>query len=228
MSKMNNLNELKCEFYVPMGRPGSIVIKAPVILSTLKISIPINKKINFNSKCSRIEIISNKISIKKPKFNRDNRLMINGYIHKYIRYFYNDSNKDMERNLEIKIPINSEILINFDQIPIYNPVSDKNIFYEESKAIRCNFECVKLINDCISQSEYSYFNDLLLELTVTLTQIQNIFIPEPDGDFVLITNNLKSNQFKNNNSENKNAHYLVGYDRGRGLIANVIEPNKRI
>lgn len=227
MSEMNKLNELKCEYYIPMGKPGSIVIKAPVVLSTLKISIPINKRINLNSKSSRIEIISNKISIKKPKFNKDNRLVINGYIHKYIKYFNNNSNKNIGRNLEIKIPINSEILINFDQIPMYNPGSDKNIFYEESKVIKCNFECVKLISDRISQSEYSYFNDSLLELNVTLTQIQNIFIPEPDGDFVLITNNLKPNQFKNNRSENKNTHYLVGYDSSRGLVANIIEPNKK-
>ena len=227
MSEMNNLNELKCEYYIPMGKPGSIVIKAPVVLSTLKISIPINKRINLNSKSSRIEIISNKISIKKPKFNKDNRLVINGYIHKYIKYFNNNSNKNIGRNLEVKIPINSEILINFDQMPIYNPVSNKNIFYEESKAIKCDFECIKLISDYIAQSEYRYFNDSLLELTVTLTQIQNIFIPEPDGDFVLITNNLKPNQFKNNGAENKNSHYLVGYDSSRGLIANIIEPNKK-
>ena len=114
MSEMSNLNELKCEYYIPMGKPGSIVIKAPVVLSTLKISIPINKRINLNSKSSRIEIISNKISIKKPKFNKDNRLVINGYIHKYIKYFNNNSNKNIGRNLEVKIPINSEILINFD------------------------------------------------------------------------------------------------------------------
>lgn len=227
MSEMNNLNEVKCEYYVPMGRPGAIVIKAPVVLSTLRISIPINKKINLNSKCSRIKIISNKISIKKPKFNRDNKLVINGYIHKYIKYFNNNFSKDIGRNLEIKIPINSKILISFDQIPIYNPVSDKNIFYEESKAIKCRFECVKLINDCISQSEYNYFNDSLLELTVTLTQIQNIFIPEPDGDCVLVPNNLKSNKFKNNSFKNNNIHYLVGYDSSRGLIANIIEPNKK-
>ncbi len=227
MSEMNNLNGVKCDYYVPMGKPGSIVIKAPVVLSTLKISIPINKKINLNSKCSRINIISNKISIKKPKFNRDNRLVIKGYIHKYIRYFNKNFNKDIGRNLEIKVPINSEILISFDQIPIYNSVSNKNTFYEESKAIKCNFECIKLISDCISQSEYNYFNESLLELTVTLTQIQNIFIPEPDGDCVLISNNLKSNQLKNNSFENNNNNYLVGYDSSRGLIANVIKPNKK-
>lgn len=227
MSHMNDLNGVKCDYYVPMGKPGSIVIKAPVVLSTLKISIPINKKINLNSKCSRIEIMSNKISIKKPKFNRDNKLVINGCIHKYIKYFNNSFNKDIGRNLEIKTPINSKILISFDQIPIYNPVSDKNIFYEESKAIKCSFECVKLISDCILQSGDNYFNDSLLELTVTLTQIQNVFVPEPDGDFILISNNLKSKQFKNNSFENNDSNYLVGYDSSRGLIANRIKPNKK-
>lgn len=222
MSEMNSLNEVKCEYYVPMGKPGVVVIKVPVVLSILKISIPINNKFRLDTYCSRMEIVSNKISINKPKINKDNKLLIKGNVHKYIKYF----NDNLNNNLEIDIPINSEIIINFNQIPIYNQESSKGIFCEKSHTINCNINSIELITDCISELESIYCNEIVIDMTITLTQIQDVFIPEPEGKFILNSTNIKVAEDYEYCYESNSRNYLVGYDNNKGLIANKLKDNK--
>ncbi len=218
MPEINKLNEAKCQYCIPMGKPGAVIIKAPVVLSIINVSIPINKKFRIDNFCSKMEIVSNKISIKTLEINKDNKLFINGNMHKSIRCFRDKINS----KLEMDIPINSEILINFDQMPIYNKKKSKEIFYEESNKINCKINFVELIKDRILKLDSIYCNEVILCITITLTQIQDIFIPEPEGDFILTSTNLKETE----SYKNCNFNYLVGYDNDKGLVANKLRNNK--
>ncbi|MBE6072298.1 MAG: hypothetical protein E7208_10100 [Clostridium butyricum] len=225
MSNINNKNKVKCEYYVPMGKPGAIAIEAPVILSILEIYIPLSERINLDKTYLNVETISNKIFFRKPTLNRENKLSINGYINKCIKYFNNNLDKKSEQYMDINIPINSEILINFYHMPIYNNSKSKVNFYQKSKPIKCSFNCVEIIDDKISDIKFNRVIEMSLRLNLTLTQVQNVFIPEPDGNFILSSNNVKSCRC-NKNSDNNKLNCVVGYDDNKGLIASYIDSNE--
>ena len=105
-----NIKNPKCEFYIPMGRVGSLVIQAPVVLSRLKISMPITSNLDLSDSYKNIDTFSNKVFISKPKLKHKNTLSLNGYIEKKVDYMGNCI-------LTTNIPIYADVPIDFSLIP---------------------------------------------------------------------------------------------------------------
>lgn len=225
MSNINNNDKVKCEYYIPMGKPGAVVIQSPVILSILEMYIPLNKRINLDKSYLNVETISNKIFFRKPTLNRENKLSINGYINKCIKYFNSNLDRKSEQYMYINIPINSEVIVKFYHMPIYNDIKSKANFYQKSRPIKCSFNYIEIVDDKIYDINFNHVIEMSLCLNLILTQVQNVFISEPDGDFVLNSNNAMSCR-GNRKSDNNKLNCVVGYDDGKGLIANYIDSKK--
>lgn len=208
--KKCNCNNAKCEFYVPMGRVGSLVIQAPVILSCLKISIPITSNIDLPDSYENIKTISNKIFLSKPNIDCNNKLFIDGYIEKKIEYM-------KSCQLSTNIPFDAEVPINYSIVPAFKDCINENKNYYKKSPSQISFSVDSIDIECDSYKvvECSYENSMTLSIKLTLTQNQYVFIPEPEGDVLL----YKSNAVQSDTTHDV-CYYIVGYDKRSGLIAN--------
>ena len=92
MNEKNTVsNDISCEYYVPLGKAGSLVIQAPVVLSKLKITLPLSTKINLSKTSLHVKTKQNKVFIKKPRLSSENKLILTGHIEKLL--FYKDAKK---------------------------------------------------------------------------------------------------------------------------------------
>lgn len=202
----------KYEFYIPMGRVGSLVIKAPVVLSYLKISIPLSSNIDLSDSYSSLNTLSNKIFLSKPKLKNGN-LYLNGYVEKKIEsegYCIQTTN----------IPIHSDIPIDFSLLPSYKSPEEKcdNYYYKKSPSpVSFSIESIEIDEDSYNIIDSSYFNNMTISIKIILTQMQYVFVPEPEGDVLLTKSEPLQSQ-----SSNDNFYYTVGYSNCTGLIANKI------
>lgn len=119
MNEKNTVsNNISCEYYVPLGKAGSLVIQAPVVLSRIKITIPLSSKINLSKSCMKLKTKQNKVFIKKPRLSDENKLILTGHIEKFIFYTDTDSNDILNINnsklFNLYIPIEEYITMNFD------------------------------------------------------------------------------------------------------------------
>lgn len=119
MNEKNTVsNNISCEYYVPLGKAGSLVIQAPVVLSRLKITVPLSSKINLSKSCMNLKTKQNKVFIKKPRLSDENKLILTGHIEKFIFYTDTDSNDILNINnsklFNLYIPIEEYITVNFD------------------------------------------------------------------------------------------------------------------
>lgn len=203
----------KCEFYIPMGRVGSLVIQAPVVLSRLKISIPITSNIDLTDSYKNIGTFSNKVFISKPKLKHKNILYLNGYIEKKIDYMGNCIQTT-------NIPLCADVPIDFSLLPSYKS-SDKdceNYYYKKSPShISFSVDSIEIEDDSYKLIDCSYVNNMVVSVKFTLTQMQYVFIPEPEGDVIL----TKSEPLQSSSS-NDDFYYTVGYNNCTGLVANKI------
>lgn len=214
-------NNISCEYYVPLGKAGSLVIQAPVVLSRLKITIPLLTKINLSKFCLNLKTKQNKVFIKKPRLSSENKLILTGHIEKLL--FYTSSDSDNTENIKnnktfnLYIPIENYISINFDQIPVRSEKSTQYYYEKGDEPISYNMESIQIINDNIEYTDSGYVSELTLCLQFSLTQLQYVFIPEPEGDVILLQpHSNKPLQ----NPNNDNFYYSIGYDHSIGLIAN--------
>lgn len=206
-----NLQNPKCEFYIPMGRVGSLVIQAPVVLSSLKISIPLSANIDLSDSYNDISTLSNKIFLSKPKLKNRNKLYLNGYVEKKI-----ESKGFCIQTLNI--PIHVDIPIDFSLLPSYKSPEKEcdNYYYKKSPApVSFSIESIEIDEDSYSIIDCSYVNNMTISIKITLTQIQYVFIPEPEGDVLLSKSEPLQSQ-----STNDNFYYTVGFSNCTGLIAN--------
>ncbi|SFC51950.1 hypothetical protein [Clostridium uliginosum] len=220
MPNDDSVTEVKCEYYVPMGKPGAFIIKVPIVLSNLKISIPIKKKIDLNKNCRGIKTNHNKVYLKNSKLNSNGKLLVNGYIHKSLKYSIYNLDKITEQSMNVDIPVAANVTINFDQIPICKTPNSEACFYEKSTPIHCSLDCIEILKDSVCNSSSHYYIEMIISLKLTLTQVQNVFIPEPEGNFMLLSDNSKVLSLDNINEDN--SYCVVGYDPKKGLIANKI------
>ena len=222
MNEKNTIsNNISCEYYVPLGKAGSLVIQAPVVLSRLKITLPFSTKINLSTTSLNVKTKQNKVFIKKPRLSSENKLILTGHIEKFLLYTYNDSENNSEsKNTKIfnlYIPIEEQTTINFDQLPV-NYEKNTEYYYEQgSEPINYNMESIQIVKDEIEYTDSGYINELTLCLQFSLTQLQYVFIPEPEGDVILLQPH--SNKPVQNPS-NDNFYYSIGYEHSTGLVAN--------
>lgn len=222
MNEKNTVsNNISCEYYVPLGKAGSLVIQAPVVLSRLKIDIPLSTKINLPKSCVNLKTKQNKVFIKKPRLSPENKLILTGHIEKSLLYASSDLDNtiNMENNktFNLYIPIEEHISINFDQIPVRNEKQTQYYYEKGDEPINYNMESIQLINDDIEFTDLGYVSELKLSLQFSLTQLQYVFIPEPEGDVILLQpHSNKPLQ----NPNNDNFYYSIGFDHSTGLVAN--------
>ncbi|NME81819.1 hypothetical protein [Clostridium sp. SM-530-WT-3G] len=210
--KKNNCNNTQAEFYVPMGRVGSLVIQAPVVLSIVKVSIPISSNIDISDSCNDVSTLSNKVFLSKPVLSNNSNLSIEGYVEKEIEYMTNC-------NLNTNIPFTATVPINFSILPeTKNSTNTSNNYYKKPyPKISFSIDSIDIESDSYKMINCAYENSMVISIKLTLAQNQYVFIPEPEGD-VLLQN---SNAIQSNDSQ-ENFYYTVGYDRNSGLIANRI------
>ena len=220
MNNCDSSNKISCEYYVSMGKPGSLIIKAPVILSNIKLSIPITTKLSLGKEYIDITDNTNKISLTTLKVVGNNELIIKGSISKTLKYSFNRASINSNATFNIEIPINGKTYIDFDQIPINNNIDFKLYYQKNSQPIYCELDHVKIIQDIITKKNNSYTNDLNICFHISLIQVQNVFIPEPDGNVFVLQEN--SDNFILSKPDFKDEKYIIGFNPNKGLIAKKI------
>lgn len=224
MENQNNSSKVNCEYYVSMGRPGSLIIKAPVVLSNLKVSIPITTELNFEESYINISENTNKISLSTLEITGNNELIIRGSISKVLKYSINKVNLNSSKSFNLDIPIAEKININFDQIPINNNIDFKLYYQKNSQPIYCDLDYIQVLQDIITKKDNNYINEIIISLHLSLTQVQNVFIPEPDGNVLILNEN--SNGFILGKFDTDNPSYMIGFNPQKGLIAKSIKSPK--
>lgn len=224
MENQNNSNKVNCEYYVSMGKPGSLIIKAPVVLSNLKISIPITTELNFKESYINISENTNKISLSTLEITGNNELIIRGSISKVLKYSINKLNLNSSKSFNLDIPIAEKVNINFDQIPINNNIDFKLYYQKNSQPIYCDLDYIQVLQDIITKKDNTYINEIIISLHLSLTQVQNVFIPEPDGNVLILNEN--SNGFILSNVDTDEPSYMIGFNPKKGLIAKSIKSSK--
>ncbi len=218
MKIQDNSNRITCEYYTSMGKPGSLIIKAPVILSNLKLSVPITTKLNFSEEYINITDNTNKISLNSLKVVGNNELIIKGSISKTLKYSFNRANGiNSTKNFNIDIAIDEKININFDQIPIDNTIDFKLYYQKNPQPIYCELDYIQIMQDIITKRNNNYINELHISFHISLIQVQNVFIPEPDGNVFILKEN--SDGFILDESDFKEENYIIGFNPKKGLIA---------
>ncbi|WP_419747758.1 hypothetical protein ACNULB_08845 [Clostridium perfringens] len=217
MENQDNLNKINCEYYAPMGKPGSLVIKAPVILSKLKISIPIYTKINLKENYINVIDKNNKILLDTLKIRGENELVIKGNISKTLKYFSNKYSINSLKTFNMNIPIKEKVNINFNQAPINSNINLKLYYQKSSQPIYCELECIKIAKDIITKINNTYVNKFGIYLYLSLIQVQDVFISEPEGNAFILRENSK--YFVLDESDFEKENYLIGFNPQKGLIA---------
>ncbi len=84
---MKNCDDINYDYYVPMGKPGSLVAKIPIILTYFEFSFPLyfkldpNNYINLNDNTRN----SNRVIIDTISLNKNKQLIIHGIFIKKIK-----------------------------------------------------------------------------------------------------------------------------------------------
>ncbi|ENZ00272.1 hypothetical protein [Clostridium thermobutyricum] len=208
-----------CEYFVTLGKPGSLVIKAPVVLGT--ITIKLSKTTNIPFDPSYIDVLENinKLSLNPLDFDGDSTLLISGLINKTLKY---TTITNSIKSLTLNIPINECLEIKLNHSPILDTIDFKFYYHKKPNPISCELNHIKIEKDVIKKEKNGFFNEFSILLNVSLTQIQDVFIPEPEGEFIVLDKN--SNKFKINSPSSP--EYIVGYNPEKGLIAENLTDKK--
>lgn len=208
-----------CEYFVTLGKPGSLVIKAPVVLGT--ITIKLSKTTNIPFDPSYIDVLENinKLSLNPLDFDGDSTLLISGLINKTLKY---TTITNSIKSLTLNIPINECLEIKLNHSPILDTIDFKFYYHKKPNPISCELNHIKIEKDVIKKEKNGFFNEFSILLNVSLTQIQDVFIPEPEGEFIVLDKD--SNKFKINSPSSP--EYIVGYNPEKGLIAENLTDKK--
>lgn len=208
-----------CEYFVTLGKPGSLVIKAPVVLGT--ITIKISKATNIPFDPSYIDVLENinKLSLNPLDLDGDSTLLISGLINKTLKY---TTITNSIKSLTLNIPINECLEIKLNHSPILDTIDFKFYYHKKPNPISCELNYIKIEKDIIKKEKNGFFNEFSILLNISLTQIQDVFIPEPEGEFIVLDKD--SNKFKINSPSSP--EYIVGYNPEKGLIAENLTDKK--
>lgn len=215
---MKNYNDINYDYHVPLGKPGALIAKIPIILTHLEFSFPLYFKlkpknyINLDDNSSD----SNNVILNNVSISKNNKLLINGLFIKKIKYCSVSYDKAVDKCAILKIPINKILNIKFLKKP--NLYTDKtNIFNKHNYSpIKYSIDHIKISDNCFCFKNNNSISKLTLSIKLYLYQMQNVFIPEPEGDFILL--NKDSPYFKCSNPTCSDL-YVVGYNKDKGLIA---------
>ncbi len=215
---MKNCNDINYDYYVPMGKPGSLVAKIPIILTYFEFSFPLyfklepNNYINLNDNSRN----SNRVLINTISLNKNKQLIIHGTFIKKIKYLDVYDTKPSIKCNTIKIPIHKVLNIKFLHEPNLS-IDKTNISNKLNiNPIKYTIKHVKVSDSSYSTTTDNSMNAITLSIKLYLSQVQNVFIQEPTGNFVLLNKN--SPHFKYSEPRSSDL-YVVGFNKEKGLIA---------
>ncbi|MDR5586374.1 MULTISPECIES: hypothetical protein [Clostridium] len=215
---MKNCDYINYDYYVPMGKPGSLIAKIPIVLTYFEFSFPLyfklepNNYINLNDNSRN----SNRVIIDKISLNKNKQLIINGIFIKKIKCSDMCDAESSNKCTTIKISINKVLNIKFLHKPNLS-TNKTNIFNKHNiNPIKYTIEHVKISDSSYSSQNNNSINKIILSIKLYLSQVQSVFIPEPDGNFVLLNKNSPSFKCTNPNCSDL---YVVGFNKDKGLIA---------
>ncbi|MGL4108940.1 hypothetical protein [Clostridium sp. LP20] len=210
----------KYTYYTHMGKAGPLVIKAPVILSDLKILIPISTTLSLDKDYKSTTSDYNKVIISKLKLRNENELVISGFLLKLLECSIIENNKLCKYNRIFKIPIDKKICIEFNQQANLSCKSCKSIQTFDPEPFNCHLDSIELLKDSAEYSCYEYLSEMVISVRLSLSQVQNVFIPEPEGNVYIQSKGSKN--FILTEDCNKDFYYLVGENPKKGLIADKV------
>ncbi|WP_252229870.1 MULTISPECIES: hypothetical protein [unclassified Clostridium] len=215
---MKNCNDINYDYYVPMGKPGSLVAKIPIILTYFEFSFPLyfkldsNNYINLNDNSRN----SNRVLINTISLNKNKQLIIHGIFIKKIKYSDVYDTKPSIKCNTIKIPINKVLNIKFLHEPNLS-IDKTNISNKLNiNPIKYTIEHIKVSDSSYSTTTDNSVNAITLSIKIYLSQVQNVFIQEPAGNFVLLNKNSPNFKYSEPSSSDL---YVVGFNKEKGLIA---------
>ena len=118
------LGECDNKCYTPFGRPGPVVIKAPVVLSEVKIQIDVEADIRLEEPAFDIKTIDKRVCITQCHLvPHTNKLFISGFVQKNIQYSTVEctSKTSISGNIAhstLNIPFKCVTAIKFDKKPM--------------------------------------------------------------------------------------------------------------
>ncbi|WP_252241921.1 hypothetical protein [Clostridium sp. ZBS18] len=215
---MKNCNDINYDYYVPMGKPGSLVAKIPIILTYFEFSFPLyfklepNNYINLNDNSRN----SNRVLINTLSLNKNKQLIIHGIFIKKIKYSDIYDSKPSIKCNTIKIPIHKVLNIKFLHEPNLS-IDKTNISNKLNiNPIKYTIKHVNVSDSSYSTTSDNSVNAITLSIKLYLSQVQNVFIQEPAGNFVLLNKNSPNFKYSEPISSDL---YVVGFNKEKGLIA---------
>lgn len=196
-----------------MGKPGSVVAKVPVILSKLKVSFPITFQFTLDENCILNEENSIKSEITNTYLCRNDDLILCGFFEKTL--YYNTSECSSCESKIIKTPIEEKFPLKFITMPNFPVRTKETIFTAPMEPICCNINSIELLKDTIVNDGNNYKNTAIISIDLSISQIQNVFIAEPECDAVLLEEcspHFMCDDF------NYYSNYEVGYNPTIGVI----------
>ena len=213
-------NKSNSTYYTHMGKAGPLVIKAPVILSDLKLLIPISTTLLLDKDYKSAISDYNKVIISKLELKNEKELVISGFLLKLLECSIIENNKPCKYNRIFKIPIDKKICIEFNQQPILSYKVCKSVQTFDPEPLNCHLDSIELLKDSAEYSCYEYISEIIISVRLSLSQVQNVFIPEPEGNVYLQSKGCKNFILAENC--NKDFYYLVGKNTKKGLIADKV------
>ena len=222
MSNLYMSRNILNDFYIPLGVPGPLVIEAPTVLIDVQIPFALTYRLK-NDNYINLEDISrnnNRIYINNIELLNNKKLQISGIFYKklqktnkyypdlcgteeYIKIYINDI---------VRLNCTPQLDLNICENNILQNIDTSKISIHPSKA------CIEKIY--LEKSHKVTFLKILLSIRIQILQNQKIFIPEPDGNVILLNKN--SPKFKHHFSTLP-PEYVIGYNPKNGMIAEQIE-----
>lgn len=203
------------------GKPGSLTIKAPVVLCDYSFVCPIEYNFRLHSNAIYNKITESNLLINTCEYDRHKNIVsITGLLKKTINTITLNKNKEnpiYSRSTIITIPIKQDVPVKFSESPIYNTSLNSKSFKYIDDEIYCEIPYKNVINESFikcknrkAKNIYSIKFDL--ELEIMLLQKQKVFIPEPDGNVYISSKNTIEK------CEDSNIYIEIGEDSNKRLI----------
>ena len=203
------------------GKPGSLIIKAPVVLCNCSFTCPIEYNFRLHSNAIYNKITESNLLINTCEYDRHKNIVsITGLSKKTIKTITLNKNKEnplYSRSTTITIPIKQEIPVKFSESPIYNTALNSTSFKYMDNEIYCEIPYKNVINESFTKCKNKKAKNMYsikfdLELEVMLLQNQKVFIPEPDGNVYISSKNTVQK------CDNSNIYIEIGEDSNKRLI----------
>lgn len=213
---MKNCYEIQCDHLIPMGKPGTIVAKVPVILTNLLISLPISFVFTLDKNYLLNDKTYNNFNITKIYLGKNDKLTLYCTFEKQLNYIDSFSKIPSTKSKTIKIPLNITMKVQFLNKPNISSKNHKYIFRLPDEPLSCDINYIKLLKDNITNNGCNYKNDILISINLSIHQVQDVFISEPECTAILLK---KFSKYYKYDKITYCDNYIVGHNPKVGVVA---------